>query len=146
MRAADGPRFSGTMDPGMADRPQMIVICSCEDTMSLDADAVRRGCKGAKVETANSLCRLETARLQNALKDGERIVVGCTQEAPLFAELAGDGVPEPILVNLRETAGWSKDGSTAGPKMAALIAAAAEAIPDVPLIGLASDGVALIYG
>ena len=34
---------------------------------------------------------------------------------------------EPIdFVNLRETAGWSTEGAQAGPKMAALLAAAAE--------------------
>ena len=50
------------------------------------------------------------------------------------------------FVNLRETAGWSKDGAAAGPKMAALIAAAAEPVPEFPLVSLSSDGVHLIYG
>lgn len=140
------PRFSRISGDGMADRPQKILICSCEDTMSLDPNAVRRACKGARVETARSLCRAETARFQDALKDGEPVMVGCTQEAPLFSELAGDGAPEPIFVNIRETAGWSKDGAAAGPKMAALIAAAAEGVPEVPLVSLTSEGVTLIYG
>jgi ferredoxin len=130
----------------MADRPQKVLICSCENSMPLDADALRLSCRRTTVETTNSLCRAETARVQNALKDGNRIVVGCTQEAPLFSELAGDIAPAPIFVNLRETAGWSKDGAAAAPKMAALIAAAAEPIPEVPLISLSSDGVVLIYG
>ena len=49
-------------------------------------------------------------------------------------------------MNIRETAGWSKDAAEAGPKMAALIAAAAEPVPDFPLVSLSSDGVTLIYG
>ena len=50
------------------------------------------------------------------------------------------------FVNLRETAGWSKDAANAGPKMAALAAAAAEPTPDLSFVALASDGVVLIYG
>ena len=37
---------------------------------------------------------------------------------------------------MRETAGWSEDARKAGPKMAALIAAAAEPCPDFPLVSL----------
>jgi ferredoxin len=50
------------------------------------------------------------------------------------------------FANLRETAGWSRDGAGAGPKMAALLAAAAERVPDVPLIDIESNDVVLIYG
>src|SRR5262249_11890385 len=48
--------------------------------------------------------------------------------------------------NVRETAGWSRDGASAGPKMAALLAAAAEPMPAVPVVSLESEGVILIYG
>src|SRR5687768_12899087 len=110
----------------MAERPQ-ILICSCEDTMPLDADAVRRGCRGASVATAQNLCRAEIDRFRTALAGGEPVVVGCTQEAPLFSEVAGEQEKAPPLtfVNVRETAGWAADAADAGPKMAALIAAAA---------------------
>jgi ferredoxin len=50
------------------------------------------------------------------------------------------------FVNLRETAGWSADAADAGPKMAALIAAAAEPMPDYPLVSLSSEGITLVYG
>ena len=50
------------------------------------------------------------------------------------------------FVNLRETAGWSTEGAQAGPKMAGLLAAAAEPVPDFPLVSLSSEGVVLIYG
>ena len=66
----------------------------------------------------------------------------------MFNEIAdeiGDGTPL-TFVNIRETAGWSKDAAKAGPKMAALIAASAEPVTDVPFVSLASDGVALLYG
>ncbi|MGH6741293.1 MAG: 4Fe-4S dicluster domain-containing protein, partial [Bradyrhizobium sp.] len=83
-----------------------------------------------------------------ALADGVAITVACTQEAPLFRDVAEDLAPSSALtfVNIRETAGWSKDAAAAGPKAAALIAAAAEETPPIALVTLESDGVALIYG
>ena len=130
----------------MAERPQ-ILICSCEETMPLDADAVRRGCRGS-VSTADHLCRAEIDRFRAAAADGRPLIVGCTQEAPLFSEVAAELKEPPPLtfVNVRETAGWSDQGAEAGPKMAALIAAAAEPMPDFPLVSLSSEGVTLVYG
>jgi ferredoxin len=125
-----------------------IFVCSCEDTMPLDADAVRRGCRGAGIETAHQLCRAEIERFRKAAAAGGAITVGCTQEAPVFAEVAGesDAGGELTFVNVRETGGWSKDAAAAGPKMAALLAAAAEPMPETPLASLESHGVVLIYG
>jgi ferredoxin len=131
----------------MADRPHDILICSCEDTMPLDAESVRRGCRGARVTTARQLCRAELARFRATASAGERLVVGCTQEAPLFSEIAGATEGSDIsYVNIRETAGWSEDAAKAGPKMAALIAAANEPAAEIPFVTLTSDGVVLIYG
>ncbi len=129
----------------MADQ-RTILVCSCEDTMPLDADAIARGCKGAEVVAGRMLCRAELDRFRAAAAGGEALTVACTQEAPLFAETAGEDGPAPIFVNIRETAGWSKDAAKAGPKIAALLAAAAEPLPEVPYITLSSEGVALIYG
>jgi ferredoxin len=131
----------------MVERRQ-ILICSCEDTMRLDADAVRRGCRDASVATARHLCRAEIERFRDAAAAGEPLIVGCTQEAPLFSELDAEiKTSAPLtFVNLRETAGWSDQGAGAGPKMAALIAAAAEPVPEFSLVSLSSEGVALVYG
>ncbi len=131
----------------MADRRQ-ILICSCEDTMPLDAEAVRRGCSGAQVTTAHHLCRAEIDRFRSLAAAGEPLIVGCTQEAPLFSEVAAEQERSSALtfVNIRETAGWSDQSSKSGPKMAALIAAAAEPVPDYPLVSLTSEGVTLVYG
>ena len=128
----------------MADRPPKILICSCEDTMPLDGSAVQRGCRGAEVLTARQLCRAELENFRAAAESGGPLVVGCTQEAPLFSEIAGDAAV--TYANIRETAGWSKDGTAAGPKMAALLAAAAEPAPELSFVNLTSDGVILIYG
>jgi ferredoxin len=132
----------------MPDSPGNIVICSCEDTMPLDVDAVRRGCRGAQVTTARQLCRAELERFRAMAGKLPSLTVGCTQEAALFAEVAAEGGAEPPItyVNIRETAGWSTDAATAGPKMAALLATAAEPLPAVPFVELVSEGVILIVG
>jgi ferredoxin len=132
----------------MPDSPRNVLICSCEDTIPLDGEAVRRGCRGARVTTARQLCRSELDRFRVAAVAGIPLVVGCTQEAPLFAEVAGGqgGRADIRYANIRETGGWSTNASDSGPKMAALIAAAAEAAPVVPFVTLASEGAILIYG
>jgi ferredoxin len=131
----------------MAERPRKILICSCEDTMRLDGAAVRRACKGAEVIEGRQLCRAEIDRFRKAAAGGGAVAVACTQEAPLFAEVAAEsGEAELSFVNIREAAGWSKDAQAAGPKMAALIAAAAEPAADYHFVSLNSEGVTLLYG
>jgi ferredoxin len=127
----------------MADAPRNIILCSCEDTMPVDADGVRAACR-ANVETARHLCRAELNRFRKAAGAGIPLTVGCTQEASLFTEVGGDA--DLVFANVRETAGWSNDAAAAGPKMAALIAAAAEPVAERDFVQLSSDGVALIYG
>ncbi len=130
----------------MADPPKTILLCSCEGTMPLDTAAVRRGCRNSEIATFSHLCRAELDQFRNAAKAEGSLTVGCTQEVPLFSHEVGER-PQPIdFVNLRETAGWSTQGAQAGPKMAALLAAAAEPTPDFPLVNMSSEGVILIYG
>lgn len=73
-------------------------------------------------------------------------MVACTQEARLFRELAPTARPIRF-VNVRETAGWGREGGRAMPKIAALLAAAhlPEAEP-VPAVGYRSAGRALLIG
>ncbi|MGB9056867.1 MAG: 4Fe-4S ferredoxin, partial [Pseudolabrys sp.] len=132
----------------MAERSRSILICSCEDTIPLDAEAVRRVCRDSVVIAGRQFCRTELERFRKAAAAGEQITVACTQEAPLFDEIADEieGSGALTFVNIRETAGWSKDAAAAGPKMAALIAASAEPVPETPFVPLTSDGVTLLYG
>lgn len=132
----------------MADRPQTVVLCTCDHTIKLDVDVVRHGCRGATVETASQLCRAEIDRFRAAVAAGVPLTVGCTQEAPTFAALVANSQQKANLtfVNVRETAGWSSQGSDAGPKMAALVAAAAEPTPEVSVVTLTSEGVIMVYG
>ena len=132
----------------MPDSPGNVVICSCEDTMPLDGEAVRKGCRGAKLAKARHLCREEIERFRTLAADAGPLTIACTQESALFDEVAGEASRTAPIVyaNIRETAGWSGDAADAGPKMAALLAAAAEPMPAVPIVNLESDGVILIYG
>src|SRR5690349_5429584 len=132
----------------MADRPRTILICSCEDTIPLDGEAVRRACRDVEVIEGRQFCRAELERLRKAAAGGEPVTVACTQESPLFDEVASesDGSGPMTFVNIRETAGWSKDANKSGPKMAALIAASMETVPEIPFVSLTSEGVALLYG
>jgi ferredoxin len=124
-----------------------VFICSCEKTMALDEGSIARGCAGS-FERADQLCRHESTRLAAALQDGGPITVACTQEEPLFAEMAEDAGFTGALsfVNIREQAGWSAEGRQAGPKMAALLAAAAVDMPPISTVSLESQGVTLVLG
>jgi ferredoxin len=127
--------------------PRTLLVCSCEQSMRVDADAIGRAC-GATARKADQLCRRELDLFRGIVQQGGPVTVACTQESPLFAETAEDmgAAADLTFANIRETAGWSEDGGRALPKMAALIAAAAEPMPPIQLVTLSSKGVALILG
>jgi ferredoxin len=131
----------------MADPTRHLLICSCDDTMPLDAGAVRRGCRGQPT-SATQLCRAELDRFRAIAAENTPLTVGCTQEAALFSEVAAEsGRTSPIeFADIRGSAGWSSEAAEAGPKMAALLAVAAEPTPLVPIVNLHSGGVILICG
>jgi ferredoxin len=129
----------------MPDR-RVFLVCSCDGTMPLDIEALKRGCRGAEIVTGHQLCRAELGRFRDLAESGAQIIVGCTQEAPLFRDATTDSASEVSFVNLRETAGWSDEAARAGPKMAALAAAAAVPMPQPSLVQLNSAGVVLVYG
>ena len=126
--------------------------------MPLDGPALARALgpeAGRGLDTVHStLCRREAGAFQRASKDGADLLVACTQESRLFLELAeategARGRAErPIrFVNIRETAGWSKDATAATPKIAALIAAAQRPEPEpVPTVSYVSAGRVLVIG
>ncbi|MDE2368183.1 MAG: 4Fe-4S dicluster domain-containing protein [Burkholderiales bacterium] len=139
------------------------LICNCNRTMTLDAPALRRALAATAspegLETVHTLlCRREAAAFQRAAREtaaaGEELVVACTQEQRLFLELndATEGAAKvqerPIrFVNIRETAGWSRDGAAATPKIAALLALAQLPAPEpVATVGFRSSGRCLVIG
>ena len=119
------------------------LICSCEGTMSLASETL-----GATGKPASQLCRAQLDNFRQALGEFAAITVACTQEAPLFAEVAEDAGFAGVLrfANIRETAGWSAEGAQAAPKMAALLAIAETAGSSFETVSLESRGVALVLG
>src|SRR4029453_9987007 len=124
------------------------LICNCNRTMSLDGPALRQvlaktpGASTEGLDTVhNVLCRREAGAFLTAAKDtesrNERLLVACTQERRLFADLDAARQRDPAVqprpipfLNIRETAGWSRDGRSPTPKIAALIAAAQLPTPE----------------
>jgi ferredoxin len=141
------------------------LICDCNHTMPLDAAALKTALQRTGQASSDGLeqlhtvlCRREAGAFQRAAKasgdTGEPLVVACTQERRLFLELnqqtegAASLEVRPIrFVNIRETAGWSRDAKTATPKIAALLAAAQMPAPQpVPNMSYRSEGRCLILG
>ncbi|MEM8646485.1 MAG: 4Fe-4S binding protein, partial [Pseudomonadota bacterium] len=94
------------------------------------------------------LCRTEVNKFADALNTGEPLLVACTQEAPLFRELAEEaGKPDAVtFTNIRERAGWTADKVKTAPKIAALLAEASLDTKAPGSMPLASDGLCLVYG
>ncbi|MEZ5933442.1 MAG: 4Fe-4S binding protein [Alphaproteobacteria bacterium] len=133
---------------------KQVLVCNCEVTMALDGkrlgeaiSALRDG-EGGPIEVCTQLCRAQIDRFRQAAAAGGPLLVGCTQEAPLFEETRAELGPEtPVTyVNIRERAGWSEASAAALPKIAALLAEAALDIPATPSITLESSGQCLVYG
>src|SRR4029077_7058493 len=136
-------------DLRMAFEDRTLKICNCNKTMSPDAKALGRALKlGRPIQMHTELCRKEVGSFQEALKD-EACVVACPQEAPLFAELAESRKSQTKLefINIREHAGWSKEGAHATPKIAALLALAELPEPEaLPGVSYRSGGQLLFAG
>ncbi|HEY0826071.1 MAG TPA: 4Fe-4S binding protein [Ramlibacter sp.] len=125
------------------------LICDCNKTMPLDPEALGRALD-EKLTLHSTLCRREAGAFQQAIQTGADVVVACTQEKRLFAELGQqtEGAVSPIrFVNIRETGGWSKDAKGASPKLAALLAVAKLPEPEpVPTVTYKSAGRLLLIG
>ena len=115
------------------------LVCNCQGTMTLDADAL--GVERIHTE----LCRAQLDAFESAL-DGGAPLVACVQEAPLFGEVAAEKGREARFVNIRETGGWSAEGPAAMPKIAALLDAADAIETPARLQSVASDGHCVIWG
>jgi len=133
-------------------RGKRVLICDCEASMPLDAGKLAEACRAAggegEIELNTQLCRAQLGNFQQAILGQDPVLVACTQEAPLFTELAAEDNPEVALgfVNIRERAGWSDQAAEAAPKIAALIAEAALDIEPSRSVELKSGGVCLVYG
>lgn len=130
----------------MTDNRRTVLVCSCDETMPIDAAAIARGC-GATVKHGGQYCRRDLDAVRAILSAGGPVTIACAQEEPLFREVAEDlGRDDVAFVDVRAAAGWSDEAGAAGPKMAALIAAAALPLPESPVVSMDSEGVTLVLG
>ena len=123
-----------------------VLLCNCEKTMPLDPSQIGGVADDMPIHT--QLCRAQLSAFETALQSGEPMLVACTQEAPLFSEIAEESGAEQDLgfVNIRETAGWTARGTNPHPKISALLAEAEYYAEPAPLHSMDSDGVCLVYG
>ncbi len=127
--------------------------------MNLNGAALGRACGAdGALPVNNHLCRAQLETFKAAVKTGGTVMVACTQEAPLFSEVAAEVMAESApaaapnfalgFTNIRERAGWSQDAdqSDGTAKIAALLAEATLDIAATPSISLQSEGRCLVYG
>lgn len=125
-----------------------LLLCNCERSMRLDPQGLAQALVTDEPFVHSGLCTTQAENFKRAAAGDAPLLIGCTQEAPLFLELAEEsGLRAPLaFVNIRERAGWSDQGDRALAKMAALIAEAAVDVAPTPSITMKSDGVVLVYG
>ncbi|AKI01993.1 4Fe-4S dicluster domain [Hoeflea sp. IMCC20628] len=122
-----------------------LFVCDCEKTMVLNPEKL--GGSHANVSAHHHLCRSEINVLEAALATDSPICISCTQERPLFEEIAAEsGHGAVSFVNIREMAGWTADTASTAPKMAALLAAAKLPVTPARLRAIESDGLCLVIG
>ena len=126
------------------------LLCDCNRTMQIDGKVIARGLNVDELPRVQSeMCRRHLAAFEAAIKSGDDLLVACTQEAPLFTELHAElgGTGAIRFANIRESAGWSDEGRSAAPKMAALLAMADAPDPEpVPTVSYEAGGNLLIVG
>lgn len=130
--------------------PPKLLVCSCQGTMQIDGAALAAGLGLAEaLPVHRELCRAGIQSYRSALERQATVHVACTQEAPLFREIAEDAGYDGArltFTNIRERAGWCTAGSQVLPKMTALLAEAAHVSKPAGLLTLESKGVCLVYG
>lgn len=116
-------------------------LCTCDDSMTLEADQLG-GLLGMEVlPVARALCR-EDAPLGEAAD-----VIACGQMAGLFTALAQEtGAKAPLCVDIRDRAGWGTGDAAQTAKMAALLAEARLPAASVPVMDVVSHGACLVIG
>jgi ferredoxin len=126
-----------------------ILVCNCEISMPLDGGKLARACSAESAcEVHTQLCRAQIESFKAAVASGEPLIVGCTQEAPLFEETRAEFGPDTTVgyTNIRERAGWAEQGRDALPKITALLAEATLEAPPTGTVTMKSGGECLVYG
>jgi ferredoxin len=126
-------------------------ICNCNRSMPLAADTAEKlsAALGAQMlSVSRQLCSRDAAGFLDAAMSGNTVVVGCTQERPLFNELAQENKAyAPLRFVDLKSVGDARNRFQVLPKIAALLAdAAMPAAEPVPSVNYVSRGSVLIIG
>ncbi|MFY0659428.1 MAG: 4Fe-4S binding protein [Shimia sp.] len=127
-----------------------LILCNCSKSMPLNTEGFDSvgTVQCSKVNTPLGAAEMQTAaQLLQSAEDPTTTCVTCTQEQRFFAELADElSLPEPTFVDLRDRAAWSEEGTSAGPKSAALLADGLRTTPATKTFDITSEGLCLIVG
>lgn len=147
-------------------KKQRLLVCNCQKSMQIDGDRLAKALGLSEpIAVHSELCRAGVDTFERAVAQTGCVHVACTQEAPLFREIAeslAQGAPagagqdeaggvELRFSNIRENAGWFEarkggDKTNAQAKIAALIAAGGVDNKPAPSMTLSSSGICLVYG
>lgn len=123
-----------------------LMLCDCNGSQTLDADAISKATDLKCSMVHNGLCTSGLDTLAQALPGGN-LIIACAQESAVFTDLADELDAEaPQCIDIRDRAGWSSEGKSATPKIAALLAEAALPAPAVKIMDVESEGLCLIIG
>ncbi len=123
-----------------------LMLCTCNSSQILDADAIGEatGLKCSMIH--NGLCTSGLDTLAQAMPDGG-LIIACAQEAGVFEDLAAElDAPLPQCIDIRDRAGWSDEGKSATPKIASLLAEASLPTSVLKTFDVESEGLCLIIG
>ncbi|MDJ0827270.1 MAG: 4Fe-4S binding protein [Rhodobacter sp.] len=126
---------------------ERLLLCSCEDSQTVDAETARAAVGADEVLVATGLCAGEVERAAKALAGDGTTLIACGQMARVFEDLAED-VDAPgalICTDIRDRAGWTADGAAIA-KQAALLAEAALDRPATPVRDVVSEGTCMVLG
>lgn len=123
-----------------------LLLCSCAGTQQPDKAAIASATGLACSRVHTELCGQEAGVVAEALSAGETIVA-CGQETAFFETLAEDaGAERPLMVDIRDRAGWSADKADKTPKTAALLALARLGPAPEKTMDVVSEGICLVLG
>ena len=123
-----------------------LLLCDCAGTQKIDKEGISQACGVPCSKVATSLCTDQIEIAAQAMEEGD-VLIACQQERAVFEDLGEElGVADPAFVDLRDRAGWNKDGDAAAPKMSALVAEALVPSDPVPTVDVTSTGTCLIVG
>ena len=123
-----------------------LVLCSCEGSQAIDAQALAQATGFSCSKVYSSLCYSQQDRAAKELSH-ENVLIACGQEIDFFQDLAEElEANEPDFIDLRDRAGWSVDEKSKTPKMVALLADAQMDLNQQKSLDVISHGACFIFG